>query len=457
MLYSGSPFKSFKLLLFFTALASYFFVIAVNIHKLNIIQKAALLKSFSFLSLTALFFVSLWAVVSAGTRHLPFWITLFSGIAVVIISMKIPGSRIGIISKNALFLTGFFIIAVSRIISGRVIFNASAYYAFLISVSLILLAVLGAVIEKSEDISGNLSYSEGKALLMSLIHPEADKYVEDIDDYINKLSENSELNLKEKEEEIRRLNEKISEMEEEAALYKTVKEENEKYKNEIESLKVQVSEALKKAEIAASEKNSQGQIVVKVNGREIKRVTTFAEAVEPDVPIVRDFAVALASSSKGSYYRDGGHDKFAVSEEGIQQIVNIHRYISGEWKYVNDPADIHGDYYSPASRTIAAGLAGDCDDFSILVSSAVEAIGGKTRIMGGTCSDSAHAWSEVYIGSRRVWNNIFPVISRNYPGRKISYRKDSSGKYWLSLDWNLGEYTCGDNPEVLYQRIRGVY
>ncbi len=186
-------------------------------------------------------------------------------------------------------------------------------------------------------------------------------------------------------------------------------------------------------------------------GAALKPVSTFAQAVQPDLPIVRDFAAALAAETPGSYYRSSSYGNPSPGPIGVQQIITIHRYISGEWKYVNDPMFVDRDYYSPAGRTLEAGLAGDCDDFAILTAAAIEAIGGKTRIMGGSCAEGGHAWPEVYIGNRTAWKEALEVVGNAYPGRIIQSLSDSSGDYWLCLDWQLGIYSCGENPEVLYQ------
>ena len=49
---------------------------------------------------------------------------------------------------------------------------------------------------------------------------------------------------------------------------------------------------------------------------------------------------------------------------GILQICEVHTYLSGIWKYVNDPTVEWRDYLSPADRTIALGFDGDCGDSS---------------------------------------------------------------------------------------------
>jgi predicted transglutaminase-like cysteine proteinase len=353
-----------------------------------------------------------------------------------------------------LALAGYVLIIVSRLAAAKASLRVRPYLTSIGLLSLGSVVALSALIP-ADVVEADLSYTEGREALVALLHPQAGDYVEDVDDYVEDLLDDDTLDPEDRESEIRALNERIRVMEAELALFKATRDQNAAQAAEIEALRKQVEVAMKKAAEAESRPDGRGDIIVTLDGEEVRRVQGFAAAVRPAMPLVRDFAVALASSYPGSYYRNDG-DPYGVSTEGMKQIIAIHSYISGEWKYVNDPTSIGADYYSPAHRTIAAGLAGDCDDFSVLVSSAIEAVGGKTRIMGGSCSGGYHAWPEVYIGNRAAFSNAMKVISRAYPGRTIQYMTDSSGGHWLCLDWQLGTYSCGDSPHVMYQRIGGV-
>ena len=403
--------------------------------------------------------LAFWSLCSRGLKRSPFWISFAVGIVLVLLSLNYwVYSRDGwlgqVIRNEVLALAGFVLLILSRLVGGRSTLNGRR---FLIITAVI---TLGATVAGSAFIPGDirndeLSYDEGRQVLISMLHPGAGNYVEDIDDYVDDILEDETLDPEERAATIRALNDRIQAMESELALFESTREENAAQVAEIEALRSQVDAALKRAADAESRPDGKGQVIVTLNGEEVTRVRGFAAAVEPDAPIVRDFAVVLASKVPGSYYRDDG-DKYAAGKNGVKQIIAIHNYISTEWKYVNDPVSIGSDYYSPAHRTIAAGLAGDCDDFSVLVSSAIEAVGGKTRIMGGSCSGGYHAWTEVYIGSKGAFNEAVQIISRTYPGRKVGYMTDIAGGYWLCLDWQLGEYSCGNDAHVLYQRLGGV-
>ncbi len=114
---------------------------------------------------------------------------------------------------------------------------------------------------------------------------------------------------------------------------------------------------------------------------------------------------------------------------------------------------IRNDYYSPANRTIALGLAGDCDDFAILNAACIEAIGGIARIEGGFCTGGGHAWGEVLIGLRSEWERAQKLICQYYQDsdKQLVPNIDDNGFYWLPLDWEMGQYTCNSDPSEMME------
>jgi hypothetical protein len=414
----------------------------------------------SLLIIAAGLCTGIWAVLSAEFRRLPFWITFVFGVVLILLSLDYWGEHENnIISQfyrqDILALAGYTLLIISRLAAAKAYLSARRFLATVGLLSLGSVVALSALIP-TDTVETDLSYIEGRDALIALLHPEAGDYIEDIDDFVDDLLDDKTLDPSGREAEIRALNERIQAMEAELALFEATRDQNAAQAAEIEALRNQVAIAMKRVAEAESRPDGNGGIIVTLDGEEVRRVQSFRAAVRPEMPMVRDFAVALASSFPGSYYRNDG-DPYGVSFEGMKQIIAIHGYISGEWKYVNDPTSIGADYYSPAHRTIAAGLAGDCDDFSILVSSAIEAVGGKTRIMGGSCSGGYHAWPEVYIGSKAAFNDAMKIIAGAYPGRTIQYTTDTAGGHWLCLDWQLGTYSCGKSAHVLYQRIGGVF
>jgi hypothetical protein len=175
--------------------------------------------------------------------------------------------------------------------------------------------------------------------------------------------------------------------------------------------------------------------------------------VEPNDPIVKAMAHKITSKYPGKY--------------SVNQICALYDYAYEGWKYVNDPP---GGYYSSASESLKRGEnegcvgAGDCEDFAILMASLIQAIGGKTRIVYTSNSDSAHAYAEVYIGSSKTLSkeraNIMDAIDDYYENennkdlkRTFYHQNWYTYDTWLSLDWfdpkqPGSKYLNGDNSQV---------
>ena len=255
-----------------------------------------------------------------------------------------------------------------------------------------------------------------------------------VKEYVQDVSEDENLTKDQKEEKVNELKEKIQKMEEEHKLLEELKKQNEEFK---EKLKEQKNN-LKNVKPCATS-NDAG-----------KMSKTIADAVVPGQPCVRDFAVSLVKKESGSFH---GSELGVPGKIGLHQICALHLHTSSNWQYVNDPTVLRDDFFSPADRTIAIGLAGDCDDFSTLNASCVEAIGGISRVMCGFCSGGGHAWAEVLIGTEEHWNAAVKEI-RNYyqkPNMRLKPSIDANGFYWLPLDWIMGEKSCAErNVKELY-------
>lgn len=277
----------------------------------------------------------------------------------------------------------------------------------------------------------NISMNEGMKSLKSMID---EKYMsqENVQKYVEEVEDDASLTEEEKIAKMEELQGKIKKMESEEEILKKLQEENAEYKKLIASQKKQ----LKEYKWCAGSRDSSTQ------------VRTIPDAVVPNQPCVRDFAVSLVKEDQGSY---SSQVRGVPGREGIKQLCSLHKYLASHWKYISDPTMIRNDYYSSANRTISLGLAGDCDDFAILNASCVEAIGGISRIMGGFCSGGGHAWGEVLIGRKTEWNAAVKIIRTHYNdnSKQLTPNIDENGFYWLSLDWHMGEFTCNDNPNKM--------
>ena len=263
--------------------------------------------------------------------------------------------------------------------------------------------------------------------------PKVVKFIED-------LNNNDELSEEEKNAKMAALQQKIQKMESDTQTLEELRKENERFKKLLE----EQEKALENIGWCASSKDSSHQ------------VKGFDEAVLPNQPCVRDFAVSLVKNESGAYY---DFVPLMPGEAGIRQIAALHTHLSTNWKYVSDPTLIKRDFFSPADRSLALGLAGDCDDYSIVMASSVEAIGGASRIMGGYCAGGGHAWAEVFIGTEDHWNITVKRLMKFYdkPNKTFTPNIDEDGYYWLPLDWRIGEYTCNSMPdkqEILYTPIK---
>jgi len=364
------------------------------------------------------FLVNLRLISGPGYKRYPFLMNLLLGngaVAVTLMKNQIP-----FIENDAYVLMAAIVLfGLAWYCLGPLYLN-SRRFAFIIPL-IVLSFSLGAniLIPSSE----NIEYVDELDPLLSRINPAYIKmhgYREELIRHLQDFSGDDQL--------IDDLNKKISLMEEDLKRFEVLKNRNGEYEEEIRKLKERIGE------ISLDKKSFET----------VARVTSYEKAVRPSSPIVRDFAVKLASAYPGTYYRSS-YNNPSPGRQGIKQIKAIHQYIASEWAYINDPLFEKSDYYSPADRTIALGLAGDCDDYAILMASCIEAIGGRARILYGTCSEGAHAWAEVYIGNQAAWNEAVAIVG------KSSCLSPDGGGYWLCLDWQMGTYSCGNSPRYLYE------
>ena len=245
--------------------------------------------------------------------------------------------------------------------------------------------------------------------------------------YIEKVVNDENTEEEEKTSLIDQLKQRIAKLEKDKTKAEQVRQENERFQDELNRLNQK-----KPADTWCVGARSQDE-----------RIYGYDNAVELAAPCVRDLAVHLASNKPGAYHQSG--TRGIPTKEGLAQIATIHTYISDQWKYINDPTRTGADYLSLASRSIAVGFAGDCDDFSIVMASLIGAIGGTPRIVHGECQDGSHAWAEVLIGSKRNWEIMQTYLGQHYSDQSRRFSGHSkSGQYWLSLDWRLGELSCAD-------------
>jgi len=126
----------------------------------------------------------------------------------------------------------------------------------------------------------------------------------------------------------------------------------------------------------------------------------------------------------------------------INQISSIYDSLKSGWKYKSDPRG--PDYFNSADLTLELGGetnsvgVGDCDDFAILMSALIEAIGGTTRIIFAYGPTGSHAYTEVYLGDvgdpqmEEIVEWLKSEYNTNEIYKDITYPE---GEVWLNLDW----------------------
>lgn len=122
------------------------------------------------------------------------------------------------------------------------------------------------------------------------------------------------------------------------------------------------------------------------------------------------------------------------------QLADLFDYTSHRWTYISDPININ-DIHAVADNW--GVFRGDCEDFAVMMSACIHAIGGETRIVYAFSARGAHAYAEVNVG-----RHIEPVewyLRARYrlpEEAEIQFTRDEFGQYWLPLD-SSWEYPGG--------------
>ena len=160
-------------------------------------------------------------------------------------------------------------------------------------------------------------------------------------------------------------------------------------------------------------------------------------AMQPTHPKVRAFAVENSTR----YFHDEYYRKFGKAT----RYFSLFKHIRLNWKYVNDPLGM--DYYSPPTESMGL-LAGDCDDYAILMASSIMAIGGEARIV----ISPSHMYTEVKVGTMDDLDQVSYAIRTLFPdevnGGKIHFH-ETGGDLWINFDYT-GSYPGGPflEPEL---------
>ncbi|WP_299759543.1 transglutaminase [uncultured Pontibacter sp.] len=146
-------------------------------------------------------------------------------------------------------------------------------------------------------------------------------------------------------------------------------------------------------------------------------------AMQPTHPKVRAFAVENSTR----YFHDEYYRKFGK----VTRYFSLFKHIRQSWRYVNDPLGM--DYYSPPTESMQL-LAGDCDDYSILMASSIMAIGGEARVV----ISPSHMYTEVKLGHVDDLEKISYAVRTLFPdevaGGKIHFH-ETGDDLWINFDY----------------------
>jgi len=150
---------------------------------------------------------------------------------------------------------------------------------------------------------------------------------------------------------------------------------------------------------------------------------------------VRNFAVRESTRYFNEAYPSYGQ---------LVRQLSLFKSINQRFRYVPDP--VSSEYYASAEETIENGLAGDCDDYTILMIAALQAIGARVRLV----LIKEHVYPELYGGDEQAFLQVKKAITALFRNEKplgLFYREES-GQYWINLDYSAkhpgGPYTEGD-------------
>ena len=125
-------------------------------------------------------------------------------------------------------------------------------------------------------------------------------------------------------------------------------------------------------------------------------------------------------------------DEYYPKYRQICRQFSLLKYIKENYKYVADPSSF--DYFASPQESMAL-MAGDCDDYSILIASVMKAIGADVRIIWAP----AHVYPELYCGDKanfeKYVNAIYTFFERETVNKHIYYRIDKNENYWINIDY----------------------
>lgn len=174
----------------------------------------------------------------------------------------------------------------------------------------------------------------------------------------------------------------------------------------------------------------------------IRNAAEIRKAIDYNNPELRDFAVEISISNFSER-------KLYDMHKDLLRYFSVFKELN-TWNYVHDPKG--EDFFSKASISCKL-LAGDCDDYSILMAACIKAIGGEPRLI----HTENHIYPEVKVGTTRELPEIIELIKtdlfyKESLGKKVFYHLDNDGNVWLNFDYS-GSYP---GARFLHEKIIGI-
>lgn len=153
-----------------------------------------------------------------------------------------------------------------------------------------------------------------------------------------------------------------------------------------------------------------------------KTVRGIREKINYQDSVVRNFSVKHSLDYFDEYFYKYGK---------ITRFLSLFRYINSHFKYVLDSR--RDEYFATPQETIQNGLGGDCDDHSLLMTSCMQSIGARCRIV----LIKGHAYPELYCGDKNDFEIMKQAIVTLFPKPMVKeiYYHELKGEYWINLDY----------------------
>lgn len=173
----------------------------------------------------------------------------------------------------------------------------------------------------------------------------------------------------------------------------------------------------------------------------------LVDAMDHTNPVVRNFAVEAANE----YFKKEQKSRTDYPRVLVQSFA-VFKKINSNWNYVSDP---DGEEYFATAGESTRLMAGDCDDYSILMAAAIKSIGGKVRLT----FVKGHIYPELFIGNEDDLQVIAPLLTeklfpKQLKGKDLNYYKDAKGNAWINLDYTAsypgGSYLGTDVVQYIY-------